>query len=378
MSPDSRPVKVTPAPNSHTSSSIQVGTRESARSCPRRARNSVSAAPTPAMATQESRAKVAASRGSRKATATSDQLRRHPQPQQHAHEAVPGPEPQERVEEDQQGRRHGGFAGGPVLRVLLGPDVEELVPEAEVDAQVGQHAPGEDGSRREDRLVVGGEHGGQEDGEQAGDAEHDAVEELAVAALLLVLDGLPQVEAREALGGELGDEGDGLAGLQREAEHVGAVVLDALGHVADGGRHRVDAPRVEIGPHHAGADRVVAVGGEPALDGLVGGVGEREHEPGGVGAGRAGLHGHAPPDAVGAGRGLDLQGVAAPFVGLAERRDLDAVEVVVDLDRLEGERDRRMDEQRRHEQQGGQRHAAREPARLDGGSLRPVPGARRH
>ena len=70
MSPDSRPVKVTPAPNSHTSSSIQVGTSDSARSCPRIARNNVSAAPTPAMATQESRAKVAASRGSRKATAT--------------------------------------------------------------------------------------------------------------------------------------------------------------------------------------------------------------------------------------------------------------------------------------------------------------------
>ena len=223
-----------------------------------------------------------------------DELRRHPQPEQHAHEAVPGPEPQEGVEEDQQGRRHAGLGGGAVLRVLLGPHVEQLVPEAEVDAQVGQHAPGEDGGRREDRLVVGGEHGGQEDGEQAGDAQHDAVEELAVPALLLVLDGLPEIEAREAVGGELGDEGHGLAGLQREAEHVGAVVLDALGHVADRGRDRVDAPRVEVGPHHAGADRAVAVGRQPALDRLVGGVGEREHEPGRIGAGRRRPHGHAP------------------------------------------------------------------------------------
>ena len=47
MSPDRRPVKVMPAPNSHTSSSIQVGTSDSARSWPRMARNSVRRAPRP-------------------------------------------------------------------------------------------------------------------------------------------------------------------------------------------------------------------------------------------------------------------------------------------------------------------------------------------
>ena len=135
--------------------------------------------------------------------------------------------------------------------------------------------------------------------------------------------------------GELGDEGDGLSRLQGEAEHVGTVVLDALGHVADRRRDGIDAPRVEVGPHHARAHRAVAVGGEPALDRLVGGVGQREHEPGRIGAGRRRPHGHAPRDAVGARRGLDLQRVAAPLVGLAQRGDLDAVEIVGDVDRLE-------------------------------------------
>jgi hypothetical protein len=69
-SPDSRPVKVMPAPNSQTSSSIQVGTSESARSCPRIARNRVRAPPTDAIMMLERRAKVAANRGSRKAMAT--------------------------------------------------------------------------------------------------------------------------------------------------------------------------------------------------------------------------------------------------------------------------------------------------------------------
>ena len=254
------------------------------------------------------------------------ELCRYPQPQQHAHEAVPGPQPQEGVEENEKRCRHGRLGGGAVLRVLLGADIEQLVPEAEVHAQVGQHAPGENRRRREDGLVIGGKHRGQEDGEQAGDAQHDAVEELAVPALLLVLDGLPQEEARVALGGELGDEGDGLAGLERQAEHVGAVVLDALGHKADGGGDGIDAPRVEIGPHHARADRAVAIGHQPALDRLVGGVGESEHEPGGIGAGCCRPHGHATPHPVGAGSRLDLQSIAARFIGLALCGYLDAVD----------------------------------------------------
>ena len=307
-----------------------------------------------------------------------NELRRYPQPQQHAHEAVPGPQPQEGVEEDEQRCRHGGLGGGTVLRVLLGAHVEQLVPEAEVHAQVGQHAPGEDRRGREDRLVIGGKHRGQEDGEQAGDAEHDAVEKLAVPALLLVLDGLPQVEAREALGGELGDEGDGLAGLERQAEDVGTVVLDALGHKADGGGDGIDAPRVEIGPHHARADRAVAVRHQPALDGLVGGVGESEHEPGGIGAGRCRPHRHAPAHAVGAGSRLDLQGVAARFIGLAERGDLDAVGIVVDLDGLEREGGGRVREQQPPPAAGRASATARQVPRGCAQAPFLAAGARRH
>ena len=54
--------------------------------------------------------------------------------------------------------------------------------EAEVDAQVSQHAPGDERGARENRLVVGGEDRGQEDGEQASEAQHDAVEQQPVAA----------------------------------------------------------------------------------------------------------------------------------------------------------------------------------------------------
>ena len=100
------------------------------------------------------------------------------------------------------------------MRRILRTHIEELVPEAKIDAQIGKHAPSKDGCRGKDGLVVGGKNHRQEDGKQPGDAEQDAVEELAVAGALLVLDGLPEVEAGEPVGEELGDEGDGLAGLQ--------------------------------------------------------------------------------------------------------------------------------------------------------------------
>jgi hypothetical protein len=220
--------------------------------------------------------------------------------------------------------------------------------------------------------MIGREHGRQEDGEQARDAEHDAVEELPVAASLLVLERLPQQQARERFRRHLGHERHGLAGLDREAEDVGAVVLDALGHEANGGRHHLDAAGVEVGPHDARADRVVAIGRQPALDRLVGGVGESEHEPAGIGARRGRAHRHAAADAVEPCRGLDLQRIALAVMGLAEARDVDAIGIVVDADGLEGVRlghagDQRDNHGQEHNEgmpAGGQRrHHAESPAR---------------
>ena len=83
-----------------------------------------------------------------------------------AREAAGGTEPEEDVDEDDEARRHRRLRGRAVLRVLLRADAEQLLPEAQVDAQIGQHAPGEHGGRGEDGLVVGGEHSGEKDGEQ--------------------------------------------------------------------------------------------------------------------------------------------------------------------------------------------------------------------
>ncbi len=185
--------------------------------------------------------------------------------------------------------------------------------------------------------MVGGEDRRQEDGEQAGEAEHDAVEQQPVARIELVVDRLPQIEAREAVGRELGDVGDRLPRLDGDAEDIGAVALDALGDVAHRRRHRLDALRVEVGPHGARADDVIALGREPPLDRLVGRIGEREHDPVGVRARRLGGDRDAARHAVGGRRRLHLQAVAAGIVELAQRRHLDAVLIRLDDDRLQGE-----------------------------------------
>ena len=142
-----------------------------------------------------------------------------------------------------------------------------------------------------------------------------------------------KIDAREAVGGELDDVSDGLARLEVRRKMSARSLLTRSGRKPDRRRDALDAARIEIGPDDARAHGVVALGREPALHGLVGGVAQREDDPVGIGARRRRAHGHAAGGAVDAGRGLDLQVVAAALVGLADGGDVDAILVGRDLDR---------------------------------------------
>ena len=224
------------------------------------------------------------------------------------------------------------------------------MPETEVDAEHRQHAPGDECSARKDDLVVGREHRRQEHREQAGEAEHDTVEQLPVALLLLEIQGLPEIETGKAVGRQLGDIGDGLAALDRQPEDVGAVALDALRGKARGIGHSLDPAGIEVRPDGAGADDVIAIGGEPKLDRLFGRVGQCEDQPVRIGAERRGANAHAAGGTVEAGGRIDLQAVAAAFVRLTEIGDLQAIEVAVDGDGFQRRR-RRCPDQGEHCQQ---------------------------
>ncbi len=75
-----------------TMNRIQVGTSDRARSCPRTARKAMRPAPVAPMNTNDRRANVAARRGSTMATAIERELRQQPDRDQHAYEAVPQPQ----------------------------------------------------------------------------------------------------------------------------------------------------------------------------------------------------------------------------------------------------------------------------------------------
>ena len=104
--------------------------------------------------------------------------------------------------------------------------------ETEIDAQIRQHRPGDERSGRENDLVIGGKHRRQKDREQAGQAQHRAIKQLAIAGFDFVVNRLPQIDARKAFRRQFGDVGNGLSRLKRDAEHIGLIALDALGHEA--------------------------------------------------------------------------------------------------------------------------------------------------
>ena len=161
------------------------------------------------------------------------------------------------------------------------------------------------------------------------------MEQLPVADAFLVVGAAPELQARQPVTGEFGDERHGLAGLDGQAEGVGAVEGEALRHEAERGRHAVDPAGIEIRPDDAGAGMLVPLGDEPTLDGFVGRIAQREHEPAGARPARRRRDRHAPRGTVRADRRFDLQRVASAVVDVAGRGNVAPVRVGADFDRLQ-------------------------------------------
>ena len=291
---------------------------------------------------------------------------------------MPEADAQEGVEEEHEARGEAGFGRGAIDGGAVRAHGEQLVPEAEVDAEIDERSPGHKRGRGEDGAMIGSEDRGEEDGEQTGDAEQHAVEQHAVLLLRLIGIRLPQRDPRHGVGGELDGIGHGLAGLKAQPERVGAVALERLGTEAERGRDGGDAGGIELGAQHTGISERVARRHQPAHDALVGGVRQGEDEPAGIGAGRRGLHRHAADIAVRPRRGLDLEPVAAALVELALGRDVDLGLGGVDLDRLDGMGKPRH-QRNQHEENDTDKRARRAPAVMPtGGRLSAGRGVRRH
>ena len=243
-------------------------------------------------------------------------------------------------------------------------EAENLAPETEVDADINEHRPGERRRGGKHQHAAHDEHDRHEQREQPGDADDDAAKQRQAAEVRLVGVGLPQIDLRQSRRAQLGDVGDGRAGIDRQQERIRLGDVLALGRVAlargDGG----DAGGAEVRPHHPRADETIVRRDQQARQLLVGVVDEREHRPVRTRARLQRADFDAADDAVGAGRRRDLQLVAGAGEILDRRGEVDGVVGDGEADDLRHRERPRPAERRRNQRQ--QRQNEYEGARPNG------------
>ena len=236
---------------------------------------------------------------------------------------VPAVEVEVGEQEDDERRGQNSLGRRTPEPICLHADAERPREEAEVDADIGEDRPGKRGGGREDDRALDHDDDGQEQRQQAGNADDDALVERETRRTILVGVGIPEVELRQVGRAQFGDVGDGRARIERDAEDVGVRVVIGLRREALARRNRVDAYGAEIWPDDARSDQPKMWGDQQALDLLVSVVGEREHDPGRTRALLFGAHLDAANDAIRARSGRDLQAVALRGIGFDGARQVD-------------------------------------------------------
>ena len=265
-----------------------------------------------------------------------DESRQEGEPEE-GHVAVadmPAVEVQVSEQEDQEGRGENRFGGGAVDALADIRDGKDALEEAEIDARIGEHRPSQRRRRREDERALDHEHDRQEQRQEAGDADDDALVERQPVDLLLVGIGLPEIDLRHVRRAQLGHVGHRGAGIEGDQEDVGVRALLTLGPDALARRDGGKARGAEIGPDDARSGETEMRRDEETVDLLVGVVGEGEDDPVGTRVGFARLDGDAAHDAVAArGRG-DLDEVAVRAVMLDGAGEVDGGGVGTDPHRF--------------------------------------------
>ena len=170
--------------------------------------------------------------------------------------------------------------------------------------------------------MVRDENGRQENGEQTGYAQQNALEQGEVPGTFFKSPGLPKKQSRKIAGAELSDKGHGGPGRQFHFEDIDTVIVHAFRQEADGGRDAGNVPGIQFRPEYAGTDQAVAIGCYPPFDTLIRGVAEGKNNPVWVCAVVQCVHFHAPGNAVSTGSGFHLQAVSPAFIEFAEMGDL--------------------------------------------------------
>ncbi len=251
---------------------------------------------------------------------------------------VPATEIEVGEEKDEQGRGERRLGAGAPDSVGAVPEAEELVPETEVDAHVAEHRPGQCRGRGKNDRSLHHENDGEEEREQARDADDDALVERQARDLVLVGVRLPKIDLRQVRRAQLGDVGDRRAGVERQTKDIRIGRFLTVRRKALARGDRGNARRAQIGPDDAGADEAEVRRHDQALHLLVGVVRQREHDPGGLRAGLAGGDLDASHDAVGARCGRHLQTIALRAVVLDRLGQIDRLSVERDTNGFDSRR----------------------------------------
>ena len=243
-------------------------------------------------------------------------------------------------EEDDEARSQHHFRARPPHALVAGGDADQLFQEAEVDADIGEHRPGQRRRRRQHGCALDHEQDRQEHRQQAGNAKHDTTIEREGVHRVLVGVRLPQIDLWQAGGRKLGDEGDHGAGIEGDAEDVGIRARHAVERKAFRRRDRDDALRAEVWPEHARTGEAEMRGDDDALQLFLRDVGEREHRPVALMRRRGGAHLDAAANAVGTGGGRDLEGIALVGVDLGRGGQVERGIVAGDLHGFRSQRHR--------------------------------------
>jgi hypothetical protein len=220
------------------------------------------------------------------------------------------------------------------LRGVL--EAEHLAPEAEVDAHISEHGPGERRGGGKNHRPAHHEDDGEKQGQQTGDADQNPLVEGEAGRLVLEGVRLPQIKLRQLRRAQLRDIGHGRSRIEGQAENISFRIILAFRRRAlarsDGG----DSRRTEIRPDEARTDKAEMRRHDQPRQLLLGIVGQREHDPRGLSPRLERADLDPPDDAVGTGRGRHLDAVALGAVTLDRPGEIDRVRIRRNPDRLHG------------------------------------------
>ena len=207
------------------------------------------------------------------------------------------------------------------------PEAEHLAPEAEIDADVGEHRPGERRRGGKNHRAADHEDDGQKQRQETGDADQNPLVQGEAGRLVLERLRLPQIKLRQVRRAQLRNVGHGRSGIESQAKNIGFRVVLTLWRCALACGDGRDSRRTEIRPNEPRADKAKMRRNNQPCELLLGIIGQREHDPGRLRPRLERADFNPADDAVGAGRGRHLDAIALGAVTLDRPSEIDRVRI---------------------------------------------------